>query len=85
MNTNKIPIKAEREGSGAPECQRREIKSPRKRACRGFYFSRSIRAANTSLSAIRVNPINPWLKLNSLPFMKIRGLQIRFLILTLKR
>ena len=28
-----MPIKAERDG--APECQRREIKIPRKRACRG--------------------------------------------------
>ena len=55
MNTNKMPIKAKREGSGAPECQRREIKIPPKRACRGFYFSRPIRAANTSLSAIRAH------------------------------
>jgi hypothetical protein len=55
MNTNKMPIKAEREGSRAPECQRREIKIPRKRACRGLYFSRPIRVANASLSAIRVN------------------------------
>ena len=30
-----MPIKAGRKVSGAPECQRREIKSPRKRACRG--------------------------------------------------
>ena len=60
-----MPIKAEREGSGPLECQRREIKIPRKRACRGFYFSRPIRAVNTSLSAIRVNPINltRWLPL----------------------
>ena len=50
-----MPIKAEREGSGAPECQRKEIKIARKRASRGFYFSRSIRAANTSLSAIRAH------------------------------
>ena len=55
MNTNKMPIKAKREGSGAPEFQRREIKIPRKRACRGFYFSRSIRAANAFLSAIRAH------------------------------
>ena len=53
INTNKMPIKAEREGSGAPECQRREIKIACKRACRGFYFSRPIRKANTCLSAIR--------------------------------
>jgi hypothetical protein len=50
-----MPLKAEREGSGAPECQRREIKIPRKRACRGFYFSRPIRVANVSLSAIRAH------------------------------
>jgi hypothetical protein len=50
-----MPIKAERKVSGAPECQRREIKIPRKRACRGFYFSRPIRAANASLSAIRAH------------------------------
>ena len=48
-----MPITAEREGSGAPECQRREIKIPRNHACRGFYFSRSIRKANASLSPIR--------------------------------
>ena len=53
INTNKMPIKAEWEGSGAPECQRREIKIACKRACRGFYFSRPIRKANTCLSAIR--------------------------------
>jgi hypothetical protein len=46
-------MQTEREDFGAPECQRREIKIPRKRACRGFYFSRSIRKVNTSLSAIR--------------------------------
>ena len=44
-----MPIKAEREGSGSPECQRMEIKIPRKRTCRGFFFSRPIRKANTSL------------------------------------
>jgi hypothetical protein len=55
MNTNKMTIKSEREGSGAPDFQRREINIPRKRACRGFYFSRPIRAANTSLSAIRAH------------------------------
>ena len=55
MNINKMLITAEREGSGAPECQRREIKSPRKLACRGFYFSRPIRKANTCLSAIRAH------------------------------
>ena len=54
-NTNKMLITAERVGSGAPECQRREIKSPRKLACRGFYFSRPIRKANTCLSAIRAH------------------------------
>jgi hypothetical protein len=55
MNTNKMPLKAEREGSGAPECQQREIKIACKRACRGFYFSGPIRKANTSLSAIRAH------------------------------
>ena len=55
MNANKMPITAEREGSGAPECQRREIKIPRNHACRGFYFSRSIRKANASLSPIRAH------------------------------
>ena len=50
-----MTIKSEREGSGAPDFQRREINIPRKRACRGFYFSRPIRAANTSLSAIRAH------------------------------
>ena len=43
-----MPIEAEREGSGAPKCQRRKIKIPHKRACRGFYFSRPIRAANAA-------------------------------------
>jgi hypothetical protein len=65
-------MQTEREDSGAPECQRREIKIPRKRACRGFYFSRPIRVANTFLSSIRVNPINPWL--GSLQPRNARGL-----------
>ena len=72
MNINKMLITAEREGSGAPECQRREIKSPRKLACRGFYFSRPIRKANTCLSAIRAHLGNPWL--GSLQPRSARGL-----------
>jgi hypothetical protein len=65
-------MQTEREDSGAPECQRREIKIPRKRACRGFYFSRSIRKVNTSLSAIRAHPRYPWL--GPLQLRSARGL-----------
>jgi hypothetical protein len=72
-----MPSKAEREGSGAPECQRREIKIPRKRACRGFYFSRPIRATNVFLSAIRAYLGNPWLKFILLQLFAFKNLVLR--------
>jgi len=57
-----MPIKAERESSGAPECQLGKSKVSASPLAEIFYFSGPIRKANAFLSAIRVNPINPWLK-----------------------
>jgi len=55
-----MPIKAEREGSGAPECQLGKSKVRASPLAEIFYFSGPIRKANAFISAIRANPCHPW-------------------------